>query len=413
MRDLSAEPAHRPVDPGTPPAAMRNGRLAHAALALGVVGWLASALALLVWGRGWNLDLRVYLAAGHALLQGSPVYALRFTERSLPFSYPPFALAALSPLSLLPQGLVEVLWWVLNAVALTATVWCGLDELELERVARLELAVGVGGVAALVLEPVRNGVDYGQINVVLMLLVVADLLVVRGRARGLLVGVASAVKLTPLYFVLYFVVARERRALATAVGSFAALTGLSWLLLPHESARYFLHELRKPDQFGGLNSVSNQAWSGILHRAPFAHVPVATLLWLVLSAATTVLAIWLATLVVQRSRLQATVVLALAGLLVSPLSWSHHWCWLVLLPITAWQLRAHRSLLVLQVAILACAALGPYEWFRHGASRSVASSLLCLLVAALLVWWLVVERRERRVTAIDRGPLVGGPAVTR
>src|SRR6516162_9392936 len=113
-----------------PPAAKRNGRLAHAALALGVVGWLASALALLVWGRGWNLDLRVYLAAGHALLQGSPVYALRFTERSLPFSYPPFALAALSPLSLLPQGLVEVLWWVLNAVALTATVWCGLDELE-------------------------------------------------------------------------------------------------------------------------------------------------------------------------------------------------------------------------------------------------------------------------------------------
>lgn len=408
MRTADLGLARRALLPADAAAAHRDPRpvrrAAHAAAALGALGWLASALVMYHWGRGWSLDLRVYLGAGHALLSGQPVYALHFTSRHLFFSYPPFALAVLSPLSLLPTGTAEVLWWLVDALALTATLRIALDGSRLERRTKWELAVAIGGLAAVALEPVRSGIDYGQVNVVLMCMVVADVLAVRGRPRGVLVGVAAAIKLTPLYFLVYFLVARDSRALRNALCSFVVCTGASWLLWPSDSSRYFLHDLRNPGQYGGLGSYSNQAWAGILHRPPFAGMPGSTAVWLALCVATTALVAWLAARVVARSPLQAVVVVALGSLLVSPLSWSHHWCWLVLLPLTAWQLRGRRSLLALQALVLAGAALAPYLLFRHGASRQVADDALVVVVATMLVGWALAERRGPQ----DRGAAPSG-----
>ncbi len=385
---------HSVVPPGDAQGPRTDSMLGVLAV-VGLACWLASALVMCTVGRGWSLDLRVYLAAGRAFLSGHAVYSLSFTAQHLPFSYPPFALAILSPISELPTSVVEAGWWVLDAVALTATLWIALASAGVGRRARWQLAVGIGGIAALALEPVRSNIDYGQINVVLMLMVVADLLAVKGRGRGLLVGIAAAIKLTPLYFVLYFLVTRDTRALRNSVGSFAVLTGVSWLLMPSQSDRYFLHELRSPNQFGGLGSVSNQAWAGILHRTPFSVTVGSSVLWIVLCLATTVVVCWLAARVVDRSPLQAAFAIGLGSLLVSPLSWSHHWCWLVLLPIVAWQLRDDRVLLALNGLVLLDVTLGVYLWFRRGASRSIASSVLVLLVAALLVWWLRVSAPTR------------------
>jgi alpha-1,2-mannosyltransferase len=381
----------------------RTSRLLRVAPIVGGTAFLLDAVLMVVFGRGWSLDLRVYLLAGRAWLHGADVYAAYFTPQHLPFTYPPFALAVLSPLSLLPIPVTEVLWWAIDAVALTATVWIALRRWPaLSSRDRWSIAVAVAGVSALLLEPVRSNADYGQVNVVLMVMVVADLLEVRGRWRGLLVGVASAIKLTPLFFVLYFVIDRDRRALGNALFSFLALTGLSWLVLPGESSHYFFHELVHPARFGRAGSVGNESLSGVFHRAPFASGAWSTPLWLASSLAVTIAVVYLARLVVAAHPLQAVVVVGLGALLVSPLSWSHHWCWLVLLPLVAFELRRSVAMVALCGAVLLDAVLAPYAWFHRGASRSIGSCTLVVAAIALLVWWVVTVRATRRATRAQR-----------
>ena len=371
--------------------------------AIGIVAWVLDAAVMAVFGRGWSLDLRVYLLAGRSWLHGHDVYAAYFTSQHLPFTYPPVALVALSPLSVLPIAVTEVLWWVLDAVCLTTTVWLALRRRPtLSNRDRWWIALAVAGVSALVLEPVRSNTDYAQINVVLMVMVVADLMAVRGPWRGVLVGVASAVKLTPLFFVLYFVVDRDRRALGTALGTFLALTGLAWLALPGDSSRYFLHELVHPAKFGRAGSVGNEALSGIFHRTPFASATWSTALWLSSSLAVTIGVLWLARRVVDAHPLQAVVVVGLGALLVSPLSWSHHWCWLVLLPLVAVELKDRPVLVALCGVVLAVAVLAPYTWFHRGASRSIGSCTLVVAATALLVWWLATARTQPRAAGPPR-----------
>jgi alpha-1,2-mannosyltransferase len=372
-------------------------RLLRAAPLVGCLAWTLDAVVMAVWGRGWSLDLRVYLLAGRAFLRGAPVYPAFFTAQHLPFTYPPFALVVLSPLSRLPIPATEVLWWVLDAVALTATVAIALRRSVALRTAdRWWLAAAIAGVAALCLEPVRANTDYGQINVVLMLMVVADLLAVRGRRRGLLVGFGAALKLTPLFFVLYFVVDRDRRALGNALGSFLCVTGLTWLLLPGDSTHYFVHELLHPSRFGRAGSIGNEALSGIFHRTPFASAAASTALWLAASLVVTVVVCYLAQLVIGQSPVQAVVAVGLGALLVSPLSWSHHWCWLVLLPIVAWERRGSVAMLALCALVTLDAIVAPYAYFHRGASRAIGSCTLVVVTLALLAVWLVEARATRR-----------------
>jgi len=394
-----------PPAPAGPPDVARIRRLLRWAPAVGVVAWALNALVMGVWGRGWSLDLRVYLLAGRAFLRGAPVYPAYFTTQHLPFTYPPAALVVLSPLSVLPIPVTEVLWWAIDAVALTATVAIALKRsVRLRTADRWWVAVALAGVAALVLEPVRANTDYGQINVVLMCMVVADLLEVRGRWRGVLVGVAAAIKLTPLFFILYFVVDRDRRAIGNALASFLALTGLAWLFLPADSSHYFVHELLHPSRFGRAGSIGNEALSGVFHRTPFASATVSTALWLTASLAVAAAALYLARLVRDESPVQAVVAVGLGALLVSPLSWSHHWCWIVLLPIVAWERRRSVTVLALCAVVTLDAVVAPYAYFHRGASRSIGASTLVVVTLALLVGWLIVARTA------PRRPLASGPA---
>jgi alpha-1,2-mannosyltransferase len=364
---------------------------------VGVVAWLGTAAELGLGPRQF-LDLQVYLAGGRALLDGGHhLYTLHVTSLHLPFTYPPFAAAVFAPLSVVPAGLVQVLWSIVAAYTIVATVEIGSSVLGLNRRSRWALAIAIGGVASLVLQPIQSGLGLGQVDTQLMLLVMVDLLCVRGRARGVLVGVASAIKLTPLFFLLYFVVTRDWRALRTSAVTFVAITGMTWAFLPRISSHYFLHVLGHPGVIGGLGTRANQAWAGILNRAPFHG---STWGWIVLGVVTTVLATALAALVVRRCPLQAVVALAFGSLLVSPISWSHHWCWIVLLPIIAWQQRADRLLLACNVVVLGVAAVAAFRYFGLGASRAVASDALVVLTTAWLSIWLQREvaahRRARR-----------------
>jgi alpha-1,2-mannosyltransferase len=181
----------------------------------------------------YRIDLNVYRIGSVAWLHGGDLYgALPPTSSGarLPFSYPPIAAVLLAPLALVPMPV---------AVTLLTTVTITLTALVLRLFLRSVIAspnVSWWSVCwllpvALFLEPVRNTLNYGQVNMALMALVSADCLVVGPRwPRGALVGIAAAVKLTPAAFVLFFVLRRDWRAAGLAALSFCACTGIGFLL---------------------------------------------------------------------------------------------------------------------------------------------------------------------------------------
>ena len=372
-----------------------------------VVVWLVSGAYMLHFGASWHLDLRVYRAAGHALYHGGSPFTVDFTANRLPFTYPPFALLVLSPLSLGRLGTIETLWWLISVAAIIGTVALMLLSSTALPARRIwAVAALVSGVASLALEPVRSNFDYGQINLILMVMIVADLIRVRPPWRGVLVGMAAAVKLTPLVYLVYFAVDRQWRPFLRGVATFVGATALAWLLLPSDSTRYWLHEAFDAGRTGQLGIVSNQSWNGMVHRAPFDGGHLGTAVWLVLSLATlaggAVLCRWL----VEGSRTaEAVMVLALTELLISPVSWTHHWSWLVVVPGVAASLwTVHRSVAVSLLVLLGLGVAAPYLWIHLVPLSYLASNALVLGGAVSLVLWVVAERARRRSRPADGAP---------
>jgi len=293
----------------------------------------------------YRLDLDVYRIGSTVWRHGGNLYgtipATQIGVR-LPFSYPPIAAILLSPLALIPMGAAVTLL-TLATIVLTALV-LRIFLLSAGRGRRAREAVTPGGVwwtagwrvvgwllpSALLLEPVRSTLLYGQINVALMALVSADCLAESPRwPRGVLTGIAAAVKLTPAAFVLFFVLRRDWRAALTAALTFLACTGAGFLFAWHDSVEYWTSIIFQSSRPGSPAYASNQSITGVIARAGLdPHSLAGAALWVALSAIVIVLA-WLG---MRRALAASQLALALslnafAGLLISPISWSHHWVW--------------------------------------------------------------------------------------
>jgi len=395
-------------------ARIRQTPTAAIAVAAAVV-WLVSGAYMFHFGASWHLDLRVYREAGSALYHHGSPFTVDFTANHLPFTYTPFALLVLSPLAFGRLGLVETLWWLASAVSLVGATYLLLTTgTSLAGRRAWAVAALLCATASLALEPVRSNFDYGQINLILMVMIVADVTRVRAPWRGVLVGLAAAIKLTPLVFLFYFAAARDWRSLARGVGTVVVVTGASWLVLPSDSARYWFHEVTNARRTGALGVVSNQGWNGLVHRSPFDGGHFGTVVWLVLSLATLAGGVVLTRWLVEGARtVEALTVLALTELLVSPVSWTHHWSWLVVVPIVAVGLwSVHRQVAVALLVLLGLAVAAPYLWLQHGPLAFVATNSLVLAAAAVLVLWLVAEGRRRaslRVAAVPSDPAPAAP----
>jgi alpha-1,2-mannosyltransferase len=363
------------------------------------VVWLLSAFYMFHFGSTWHLDLRVYRAAENALFHGGTPFRSDFTANRLPFTYTPFALLALSPVAYGALGLVESLWWLISVACLVGAFYLMLTTAFALPALRAWAVSGLAcGVATLALEPVRSNLNYGQINLILLLMVVADLTRVRPPWRGLLVGLAAAVKLTPLVYLSYFALAKEWRSLLRGVGAFVGVTALSWAVLPGDSTLYWFHEVSDAGRTGNLAGVSNQSWNGLVHRAPFDGGHGSTVLWLVLSLATLAAGLVLTRWLIEGTRpVEAVIVLAITEVLISPVSWSHHWSWLALAPVavvSVW--RIHRVVAYALGVLVALGVAAPYLWVRWVPLSYVGSNALVLGGAAVLAIWLAAEARRRR-----------------
>ncbi|MEU0882246.1 glycosyltransferase 87 family protein [Lentzea sp. NPDC005914] len=300
---------------------------ARARQAAGVL-WVAAVIWLLAeWSGHYPIDLDVYRLGGLAWLDGTSLY-VGFTgppiDPDLPFTYPPIAAVLFSGLSAVPQALQNPIVVAAGFLALTAVCVAVAGKVR----PGLRWSAGpVAAIGALTLDPVWMTFGYGQVNLFLLTMVVVDCLLVKDpRWRGVLVGIAAAIKLTPAIFVLYFLVKREWRAAITSMVTFAGLVLLGFLVAWKDSAQYWFHSLLNPDRIGDISLSTNQSLKGLVRDLGLQQ-GTETLLWAVLAAAVVAAAVVVARQ--ARDDLVALFAIAAAGLLASPVSWVHHWVWCV------------------------------------------------------------------------------------
>ena len=365
---------------------------------------VAAALYLVHWGRAYGLDLQVYRAGIASWRGGHNPYDGVFTIHHLHFTYPPFALVALSPLAWAPFAATQFILWALSILALALAVyvvcrrggWQGGWPL----VAR---SVGWASLAVVLVEPVRTTLDYGQINTLLLGLVVVDLLVMPKAHRGWLVGLAAAIKVTPLIFVGMPLLERDWKAVARSLGAVAGTTGLTWLFWPDATKTYWAHDLFAAKRVGNIASAGNQSLSGMLHRWPFPSDGQAGIL-LVLCGTAVLTGFYVAhRRLSYGDRAAAMLALALVGLLISPISWTHHWVWVALIPpllLTDGGRSLRGPARSALWALCAVSILAPYWWFSTGLAAEVLADSLVLTGLAVLVVWSRSEYTVRARPAI-------------
>jgi alpha-1,2-mannosyltransferase len=282
------------------------------------------------WGRLGFFDLRVYRGAAELILDGRPLYAGPIW-RWAPFTYPPFAAVLLTPLALLPLAVDEVVATAFGIVVLFAILTLAFrlplpdgEEAVQTRHWR-SIAIPVAVAAALWLEPIAATLGYGQINLLIALLVVGDLSRPDGaRGKGALIGIAAGLKLTPLIFIPYLLSSRRLRPARTALGTFAATVIGGYAILPADSSRFWADGLfLNPRRVGSCCVPDNQSLRGLTLRLDpsFGNVRLLGIALIVGFAG-----IALAVLASRRGDEAAGFSLcALTALLVSPVSWTHHW----------------------------------------------------------------------------------------
>ncbi|RSM76030.1 hypothetical protein DMH04_36590 [Kibdelosporangium aridum] len=304
-----------------------------------------------------GMDFEIYRLGALTWLQGGDPYGvLPPTRRGihLPFTYPPFAILTFLPATLVSAWAGFLVLTVISIVLLPAVVFLFLVALrgrDRGLVLPAFVAIGVQLLAA-GMDPVRSTLGYGQINMVLMALVAIDCLLPNKRFRGALIGLAAAIKLTPAVFVLFFLVRKDYRAAMRAGVTFLAATAVAFVVLPGSSVTYWTVLLFNGERIGGPDYVGNQSL-----RGAFARLSVD--FWWVLPAA---VIIALTVFVIRRTSVPVGLaVTALCGLLVSPISWVHHWVWLVpVLVVFGWVAITERRI-GMGVAVVLAAGVAIYS----------------------------------------------------
>jgi alpha-1,2-mannosyltransferase len=383
--------------------------------------------------RPWQpstIDLQVYVYAVKDMLAGRDIFATTTPFWNLYFIYPPIAAVLMVPLAFGPYVMWQVIWTALLVLAQQSVLRrCGVPR---------GWKLGLIGVAVvLAVEPIRTTLGYGQVNTMLMALVVADLLPDRQGERrripqGTLIGLAAAVKLTPLLFVVFAFLIGRRRAALTAVVSFAAFTGLGAVLLFSETVAFF----------GGLSGgdtrtasplyTGNQSLLGVFFRLGDTS-RTTTLLGLAVAGIVALLG----TLVAAHwwragEKVFAVALVGLCTCLASPLSWTHHYVWILPMGVAVLTQALPRWVRVLAgfwvVWVSLCPPLALLPYGKNGGLTYVELTYTPLqelvanlgpvtgvvLVVALTVHLLATRRRELpRHALVAGGDVVTAPAPSR
>ncbi len=309
-----------------------------------LTGWgpaLVSFAAAIAYGtyialRTYEVDLGVYLRLGGKYIFTPHLYSLALPNTSLLFTYPPFAALLFAPWERMFTGVesVQMAWTLCNLAALVGVLLVSLRVLkpDLSRSTLWRLAL-VLSLPAVLLNPVLVTIGFGQVNLVVALLVMWDLLTQRRIGTwqaplGVATGLAAAVKLTPLLFVPYLLLTRRPRGAVNCLITFLACELVTYLVSPASSTAYWTKALFKPARAGNLSFVGNQNLWAALERLDHGLLPAAVMVPVLI--AVTAGGLWFATLAHRRSSpMLGVLICAGTGLLASPITWAHHMVWVV------------------------------------------------------------------------------------
>ena len=313
-------------------------------------------------------DLQARYRDAHTVLVHGNLYAIH-AETS---SYPPIMAYLFVPFRLIGLRSTMTLWTVGNLVGLAVTFavtlrrWLNVPAVD----AWFVSAAGLAPAAIFAFYPYRSVLLWGQVGVFLMLLVFLDLFVVPQRYRGLLIGVATAIKLLPVLFLIWFIAKREVSAAVRTVAAFAVLTLLAAALWPHASAHYWFHVLPSgrvgkiavvsPSNWvRGVGTLADQSLRGMLGRPPFLWVHIFP--WVLVALLVLGAGFAATTRFIKEGReLAAFLLLSVITVLVSPVSWLHYWAFIGLAPFLAiveWRHDRPLAISSLVLALSTCANL--------------------------------------------------------
>lgn len=292
---------------------------------LAVLGLLAVFVSLAITRfRGYPIDyktpidLEVYVQGGLLALHGTDLYANGVPAGgiTLPFTYPPFAALVFATFSWLPFPLIVIGYYIAGiGCAVLIARWLKVNPL-------LML------VLLMCTQPGFASFSFGQVNLFLMTLILADAVDKRPSwlPRGALIGIAAAIKVTPAIFLLWFLVRRDTRGFLGVLAGGAAATLLAAAIKPQDTWTYFTSALLDPNRVGGIDYIHNASLTGVLARLGMESMAKPAIVLALIFGA------WVAYRVAkQGDDLLALCIVAAIGLLVSPISWTHHFTWLPVL----------------------------------------------------------------------------------
>ncbi|MCX5200459.1 glycosyltransferase 87 family protein [Streptomyces sp. NBC_00237] len=346
-------------------------------------------------------DTLVYRAEGQAVVNGTSLYDFVTTEWKLPATYPPFAAILFVPTTWLPVTAMKVCFFIGNLALLALLVRLSWRFAKLPK--RPEL-VTAATAFAIWLEPVFQTFVYGQINLVLACLVLWDLTRPQGSlGKGVALGIAAGIKLTPAIFIVYLLITGKVRNGLTALASFVATVLFGILVLPSASLDFWTRRMFETDRVGKVWIVDNQSLQGLLARAMNSMEP--GLVWFACAVVVGLAGLWVARRAVRAGQEEwGIVAVALTMLLVSPISWSHHWVWCV--PLLALLLAEGRYRLSIVLAVLFTAR--SFWAFPHQGDTDIAYGLWAQpalspypLLGLALLGWLAWRLRAAKATPVS------------
>jgi hypothetical protein len=372
------------------------------ALVYGVLG--VELAVVIVFAATYNaLDFRIYMWGGHAVLDDTRLYLAQAYGHW--FTYSPFAAIVYVPIAALPLAVARVGWDLLSVAALGYSCVLIL-KLAGYRPSRIMVAGVVA--AAMALDPVWETLFLGQINLILLALILTDIWYVSRGSSGLAgigVGAAAAIKLTPAIFIVFFLLARRTRAAFVAAGTFVVCGLIGFLVAPRASRLYWEH-LSHDTRRVGAPYISNQSPYGTAIRIAQGQGHIG-LWWIVVPVAFAAVGLTAAAILAsRRDWLGATAVTGTTGLLISPISWAHHWVWvlpaLVVLFRSGHRVAAGTGYLLFALAPFWFTphAAGPREYGFHWLVTLVAN---CFLITGLAFLAYLVRRANLAPAASPAG----------
>ena len=368
------------------------------------VAVIALLVALIIGAHGY-IDLDVYRAASAALLHGHALYgSLPNAPFDLKYIYPPFAAVLLAPLTVLPLGPMHVVWTLCTVTLVLGVLHVLMSRLGIRTAMMTPLLLLA---PALLLEPIRSTLGFGQINMVLVALVVADCTgVIPRRFRGVGIGIAAAIKITPAAFGLLLLLRKDYSSAVRSASAFLLAAAIGGVFAPRDSTLFWTQVFFDTNRAGAPWYGPNQAITGPLTRLGLTGTP-ETLTWilgavLIVGAAT--YAAWHFTRTGEH--VAALGVIALASLLSAPFAVSHHWSYvIILLPLlVAAQYRRWRYLLAIAVIVFLVGAqwylpIGDERELHWTVLQQVVGDSECLIGIAMLVGAVIAARSRAQVGA--------------